>query len=364
MNILFYAPFYQRSRDTESLMLEFVKKGNAVFLLTLFENGPIVEFLKNKDVKVYCLTKQKYKNNLLNIFYHCYKLILFCKSHKVDILFSHLEFTNFIAVLSQYFIKSKVVINRHHVDELHLIGEYKTFSYWITYHLAKRIIVVSNRAKKFMTDMEKINPDTIDVVPLLYDFNLYDPIDKDKVNYIKKYYKADVLLILACRLVKDKRPELSVQLIKNLISQNVKAKLIILGEGEMYDELMQMIEELSLQENVFLLGRKTDVLNYLSACDFLVHPSVLDSSSVVIKEAGIVGLAPIVCKEVGDVNDYLENGINAYLVHKDTFVEEGCRVIKNVSNEAKKAVGENLKNSVLKRFNINTNFIYYENLIK
>src|SRR6185437_9919428 len=227
MNILFYTPFIERSRDTETLLLAFKKQGHYVFFITQEKEGVIVDFLRKESIPVFSFYTPA--RSYIKIFIHALKLIKFCWKHNIEVVYSHLEYANLIAVLAQYFIKAKVIVCRHHIDELHLINAQNSFSYKLIYKLAKKVIVVSERAKDFMVKQEGIRPDKILKINLAYDFSLYAPVNKEVVNEIRSKYKADLLIITACRLLKDKRPELSIQITEELLKQNINAKLIILG---------------------------------------------------------------------------------------------------------------------------------------
>ncbi|MCR6637757.1 MAG: glycosyltransferase [Sporocytophaga sp.] len=353
MNILFYTQFDSRSRDTESLMLAFMNQENKVYFLSMTESQEYVNFLNKTGVKA-SFNAVKKSNKFLNHLFHLLFLIRYCHKNKIDVVYSHLEYANFIAVLSQYFMKSKVVICRHHVDEIHLNGQEKSISYYLIYKLAKNIIVVSQRAKEFMVKTEKVNPDKIYKINLAYNFDLYDKVSYDNVSLIRKQYSSELLIVSACRLVKDKRPELGIELIEKLSGENIHAKLMILGKGEMSVFLQEEINRRNLKDKVFLLGHQKNILDYLAAADVVFHPSVLDSSSVIVKESGLVKKPVIVCSGVGDFDDYVKSGENGVLVSKEDTVTGAVEFLKAFNLEKKNYtyLGENLFIDVMRLFSV------------
>jgi glycosyltransferase involved in cell wall biosynthesis len=190
-------------------------------------------------------------------------------------------------------------------------------------------------------------------------FNLYEKVNPQNVKLIREEHAAEVLLLTACRLTKFKRPQLAIRLVKSLIDRDCDAKLIILGKGEMVDELQQLIKELNLGDRVFMKGYVGNVLEFMQAADYLVHPSVLDSSCVAVKEAGLVQLPPIVCRGIGDFEDYLIDGENGFLVNPNHFVDESTDVIVKSYQEKGQleTIGGNLKRSVLELFDVDTLFL-------
>jgi glycosyltransferase involved in cell wall biosynthesis len=60
----------------------------------------------------------------------------------------------------------------------------------------------------------------------------------------------------------------------------------------------------------------------LSAADLIVHPSITEASSSLIKEAGLVNKPVIVCSGVGDFDQYIEHDKNGYLIKGDNEAAE------------------------------------------
>ena len=113
-------------------------------------------------------------------------------------------------------------------------------------------------------------------------------------------------------------------------------------------------------------GFVSNVLEYIAAGDFFLHPSLLDSSCVAVKEAGLVSKPVIVCKGIGDFEDYIINGKNGFAVNQESFSEEATDIIVKHQKEAEylKVVGMNLKRDVLGLFSIENILPYYTSLNK
>jgi glycosyltransferase involved in cell wall biosynthesis len=342
-----------------------VKEGHHVFLLTQTPEGPYHEVCKKLGVR----TEAHVTNSgglIAGTLAHAGYLIKFCRTHKIDVIFAHLEKAGLAAVLAQYFIKSKVIVCRHIVDEAYLFNN-KNFIRLnkLVYNLARQVIVVSNRSKEFMIEREHINPGKIHVINLAYNFNLYDQSKSEVVEALRKHYASELLILTVCRLVKAKRPDISITVVKDLVKEGVDVKLIILGTGPEEQALREQIESQNLSDRVFLEGQKNNVMDYLAAADVLLHPSILDSSSVVIKEAGLMRKPVVTCKDVGDVDDYLVNGENAILVSKENPEKEMTEALKLLlKNNLSLQLGEKLRTEVIKRFSIETIIRDYDLFLK
>ncbi len=364
MNILFYTPFNLRSRDTESLMQAFVKQQHNVFLLTQKEEGIYHKYCKDIGVNTNTYELEK-SNTLIYFIKHTLYLIKFCRKNKIDVLYAHLETAGLPAVLAQYFIKAKVFACRHVIDEAYLF-ESKRFIYLtrIVYFLAKQIIVVSERCKQFMVENENVNPNKIQTIFLAYNFNLYQSPNLDTVNQIKNKFPTDLLLLTACRLVGPKRIDIAININKRLNANGIKSKLIILGSGPDYDKIANYILREKVSESVFMEGFKLNIMDYLLASDFLIHPSLSDSSSVIIKEAGLNKKVVFACSGIGDVDDYLVNDKNAILVsQQNTEIEIYEAILKLHTDKYKVTIiGETLNKVVKSRFSIESILPLYDKI--
>jgi glycosyltransferase involved in cell wall biosynthesis len=297
MNILFYTPVNFRCRDIESLGKKFSTEGHKVFLLSQSYEGPL--HISFSQMGLYAEGSQPISGNVsTKLFKRIWQLIRFCSRHKIRLLFSHLEPTNFIAVLAQHLIKARVVIYRHHIDIANLKGFDKSFTYTLTYALAKEVIAVSEEGRQFMITQEKVEKEKITHINLSYDFSLYDRPDNDRVQSIRRKYKADILLVSAGTLSSHKRPEVSLEVVTKLVEKKVDVVLLYLGKGEESDSLKKSVIANDLQNRVFFIGYTESIMDYLFAADWLIHPSISESSCVVVKEAALAELPVMVCRGV------------------------------------------------------------------
>lgn len=366
MVILFYSPFNQRSRDTETIMLAFKKQGHKVISLSQQEGYLINDFLNSNGVESFSILIKGPRVGWWYFLRHIFYFIRFCWKNNIQVVYSHLEPANFVTSIGQYLIRAKVYLCRHHIDEAQLYGFQNDLYYKITYRLARKIIVVSDHAKRYMIEKEGISSRKVIHINLAYDFSLYELPDKSKIEALRSQYSCELLLIAVCRLTKYKRPDLAIEVVNTLIQSGHKAKLIILGKGEMKDALDEKIRLLGLADHVFMPGHVQNVLEYVSASDFLIHPSILDSSCVAVKEAGLVAKPVIVCKNVGDFQDYIIHGVNGFLADGDNFVHDAVSVIKeqHTSKELLSGVGLRLQSDVRRLFNIDEIVPLYDSLNK
>lgn len=361
MNILFYTPFNLRSRDTESLMQAFIAQKHNVFVLTQAKRGTYHEHCESYGAQAFDNVVSS--NRFLFVIRQILFLIKFARRHKIDLIYAHLENASMIAVLAQYFMKARVISCRHVIEEPHFYNSKKyLFQVKLVNFLSRKIIVVSRRCKEFMIEVERVRPSKIEVINLAYNFDLYTAVNAEKVNEIKSRHPAVLNFIMASRFIYNKRPFEGIYLVEQLKQQGIFTHLTILGNGPLEKEIRKYISSHNLEKEITLYGYVDNVLDYFSAADILLIPSITESSSVVLKEAGLADITAIICKDVGDAEDYLQNDKEIFLVDKKTFLSEAIGIattyIKNRGHL--KVMGQGLGKKVKERFSLEANIEKYE----
>ncbi len=91
------------------------------------------------------------------------------------------------------------------------------------------------------------------------------------------------------------------------------ARVVILGEGDLRDELTRMIHELGLERHVLIPGFRPDVLSLLKGFDIFVMPSVTEGLGTSILDAMACRRA-VVASAVGGIPEVVETGTTGLLV--------------------------------------------------
>ena len=80
-------------------------------------------------------------------------------------------------------------------------------------------------------------------------------------------------MVAVSRLVKGKGREDLIEIYSKLKEKGVKEKLYILGDGNQKQELQNKIENLNLQNDVFLLGQKKNPYPWMKNAKIFLHTS-------------------------------------------------------------------------------------------
>ncbi|WP_338598336.1 glycosyltransferase family 4 protein [Sulfolobus tengchongensis] len=179
----------------------------------------------------------------------------------------------------------------------------------------ENLIAVSNTTKRDLVERVGVREERIKVIYNGIDHNLYKPG--------KKAEEPTILWI--GRLKKYKNPLDAIE-----IAKRVKAKLIMVGGGDLEDEVSRKIKEV----NGKYLGRVNEerkIQLYQSAWIVIVT-SFIEGWSMVTVEANACG-TPVVAYNKGSLPEIINNGVNGYVVEYKNI--EGMSKIINelLSNE-------------------------------
>ena len=92
------------------------------------------------------------------------------------------------------------------------------------------------------------------------------------------------------RFVKEKNHIFLLKLFQETLLRISTAKLVLIGDGELYANVKEQAEKMKIDSNVLFLGRRCDVERILQAFDCFVLPSLFEGLPFVLLEAQCSGL--------------------------------------------------------------------------
>ena len=165
---------------------------------------------------------------------------------------------------------------------------------------------------------------------------LYNPINREKILKLSKEKIDDInlsnkfKLISVGRLSEQKGYDRLLRVFKKLKNDVIDIELILVGNGDKYNELNKYIVENKLEKDVTLLGFKENPYKYVRASDLFVFSSISEGFSLVIGEAMAVGV-PVVSVDCPGPNEILDYGKYGKLVNNSE--EDLYNGIKEMIND-------------------------------
>lgn len=136
----------------------------------------------------------------------------------------------------------------------------------------------------------------------------------------------DYLFITCGELTDRKNHEVLIHTFSNL--KHEKIKLMICGDGPLYYKLDNLIKSKKLEDKVFLLGYRKDLIRLLKCADAFILPSISEGLSVALMKAMACGL-PVICSKIRGNVDLIENSKGGFLCSPND-VDAYCKCIKRI----------------------------------
>ncbi|AHE95986.1 glycosyl transferase family 1 [Thermocrinis ruber] len=316
--------------------------------IRLSEHLPISEFiLLERDVKyktdkpIFFLSNHSTKTSpiikTLNIPIYAYKLSDFIE--KNSLVVSFLERANFVNIISKLFKKHKAIISVHVDQQTGHVGLRKLNKLLVRllYPKADLIIAVSHGVKESLINLG-IEEEKIKVIYNPYPIDQIRELAKESLGSYEEIFKHPVL-ITAGRLTKQKGLWYLLRVFKALKEKHKDLKLVILGEGELKDYLVELSQELGLKTyvwdrdrlsesfDVYFLGFQKNPFKFMARSKLFVFPSLWEGFGNVLVEAMVCGV-PVVSSDCrsGPREILAPNTDFNYQTQKPEFAEYGVLI--------------------------------------
>lgn len=366
MRILIYTPTNSRAVDLQSVMELFCQMGHEVHLLSQLPEGAL-----HKNVQQFGVRTHSYKigvTGFAGYFKHARHLAWFIRQHKIDCVFAHLQAAGLAAGIARKWVKFTYYYVRHNTDE-HKLQKSRNASIinFLTNKLAKKIIAPSEKVYNYLVSEEKISKSRLVRINYGYNFSQYLQSDRQgDAAAIRSQFPCRMLVISVARLIPVKRHQVMFDVIRRLKEEGADIKMICLSDGPSKESLDQYIREQSLQDCVFLLGAKPNVFDYLEAADVFFHLSETEASNSAVKEAGYCRRTSIVCNDVGDFDDYIQDGVNGFIASKKDPAEQSVAALTKLYNEPGELtrMGDNLHRTIITEFSIENVAPLYKSILE
>lgn len=147
---------------------------------------------------------------------------------------------------------------------------------------------------------------------------IFNGLDIENLKLLRKkerniFHDREFRLIYCGRLVKQKNIDLLLRAFKNLISENYKLSLTLIGVGEEEDSLKRFVSESKLESCVSFLGYQNDWKNIAINMDCFILPTSREGMPNVLFEAAAIGL-PVIATNIEEISCHFTNGYDSILV--------------------------------------------------
>ncbi len=136
------------------------------------------------------------------------------------------------------------------------------------------------------------------------------PVNEENVKLIKQQFEGKFLVIHAANMLKHKGFDVTLTAAKLLQENGSPVHFALLGDGKERATLEQQAKDLS---NVTFMGKQSNMGDWFSAADLLVHPSYSEGLGSVILEA-MGSKLPVIGSNAGGIPDIIEHNYSGLLI--------------------------------------------------
>lgn len=305
MNILYINNSMHLGGDNKCI-LKLCKELKGEYKIVIASNGGVLEseFI-NLGIKHY------YINNVVNkmphtIISNVYKLIKIVKDENIDIIHSHHRMATLISKIVSKFTGVRVI----HTQHLCIEDKFKFTNIALN---NIQIIAVSNAVKRILENKSGLNIDKITTIYNTIETEINNGIvDKKLIDLKEKGY---FIVAQVSRVIDYKGVYDFVDIAKETIKENNNIRFVFIGDGPEKSNLERYIIEHKLQDYIFMLGSKNNIIEHLKYIDLLILCSYIEGLPLAPLEAFSQGI-PAIVTNIDGTNEEIIDGYNGYLVEK------------------------------------------------
>jgi glycosyltransferase involved in cell wall biosynthesis len=299
-----------------NLTNDWALRGFQVDLVLMQRDGELLEDVSPR-VRLYDLDANRIRDALLS-------LVGYFRSQKPRVTLVHMWPLTSAAVIAwllagrpgKLFLCEHTSLSNHIQLDLEISVRAVQALLRLTYPLATGVIAVSSGVAKDLLELSGLSPHKIRVInnpvvalDLKPRFLNHQRVDRDPLWPSNSQYR----LITVGSLKKSKNYRLLIEAFA-IISADLEAGLVILGEGPERQKLEAFITKLGLSERIILAGFHPDPSRWLQAADLLVLSSDFEGLPTVLIEALAAGTPVVSTACPYGPDEILQNGEHGVLV--------------------------------------------------
>jgi glycosyltransferase involved in cell wall biosynthesis len=317
-SILFLLPSFSgggAERVSLNLAIGLHKKGHSIGIVVFNQDGPLMSMLP-VELPIYNLGTQSLSKSMI-------PLVRIIKKLKPKVLFSTFGYIN-VALLSIKLLlpnNTKIWIREANIPSISLPNNsyprLMGFLYRHLYKNADRLICSSNKMKhEFISDFF-ISSSNIHILP--------NPVNFEKIlkhiTQVKRFDHGGICYIASGRLAFQKGFDRLLKYLNEI--EDTKNTLVILGEGQLKNELLNQVGSLKLQNRVKFLGFCDNPWQWYAGADVFLLSSRWEGMPNAVLESLAIGTPAIVTEESGGAKEILDQKLNDSVIvarNKNEFI--------------------------------------------
>jgi glycosyltransferase EpsF len=146
----------------------------------------------------------------------------------------------------------------------------------------------------------------IKIIPNSIDLKAFTTISDRSKMYLRKEFQLpdDTLVFLQLgRLINSKNHIFTIAIVQELKARGINFKMFFAGQGDLNDDLQQIVKEKGLENEIIFLGLRTDIPELLAGSDLMLMPSLYEGFPVVLVESQAAGTPALISDSISSEVD-------------------------------------------------------------
>jgi len=290
-----------------------------------------------------------------------WKLFCLMKKTKFDIVHTHCSKAGILGRIAAKLAGVPIIVHTPHGHVFY--GYFNASVSWLFIVMERlvgtftdKIITLTERGKEEHIYYRIAKPEKFVAIPSGIDIRTLrsHAVDARKKREELGVRDEDFLIGTIARLAEIKGHKYLIAAMPEIIREIPQAKLLLVGDGPLKNELVRMCYELNIIDKVLFLGIRKDVPDLISVMDLFVLPSLNEGMGKVFLQVQAMGKA-VIAADVGGVCEIVKHGENGLLIPpKDPrAIARACiELLKDPTRSTE--MGLKGKAQVDKRFSVET----------
>ena len=219
---------------------------------------------------------------------------------------------------------------------------------------AEKIITISDQVNQDVKDYYFIKNNKLIKILNGVDDTLFKPVETDRLKLIQKYLpnikeNPEYLITFVGKLTDFKGVDLLIKAAKKYEKEFANIMTLIIGHGELLDNLKKQAEKLELK-NLYFLGNlpQIELPAFYSSADLSIVPSRIEPFGLVAVEALACG-TPVIASRAGGLPDFINQDVGRLFKMNDAD-DLAAKIITALKNNDKEKKGKTAAEYALDKF--------------
>lgn len=258
-----------------------------------------------------------------------------------DAVHTHMLFNCGIAMIAAYLSSVKVRVSHAHTtsdnSESFIRKVYISVMRIFIKLFSTDFLACSDGAGRYLFGRNITSNKKYNLLPNFIDYEKFIKCE-DKSSIRKEFgiKDEDIVVCHIGRFINAKNHSFLLEVANEMIKRNDKIKLLLVGTGDLKNEIEDKVKELGIGKNVYLTGIRNDIPNILNNSDLFILPSIYEGLGLVLLEAQASNVPCLVSEAVQpevDLNIGLVKQLKLSYGSKKWALEAEVLINKNKSQD-------------------------------